>query len=269
MPHRTPKLNHSAASDEHGLVEIDMLGWIIGGAIVWAIVWWVMGQAKRQKQRAASIQMFDDDARAQLTAAQRELSAGEFNALLNELAATTAVSHRMLQQGMSPMIVQAAGSSDARKRIKVALDARRAREGAALGAAKKTGIETGDDGYLKPDMLMAAKGYAAVQSTRMAKPYLEPTQLRLDATTIIDQALDSRATEQQRMSARWGVVYALGDGSDIYLAGLQAYDEAVKASPNPPSTDRYEAAALAHLTMVLAQYPEEFSRYVGFELNQA
>lgn len=245
-----------------------MLGWVIGGAIVWAIVWWFMNQAKRQAQRAASVQMFDDDVRVKVAAAQSELSPGEFQDLLIALDATAGVSRRMLQQGMSPMVVQAAGSSDARQRIAAALEARRAREGAALDAAKKAGIEAGDDGYLKPDLHMAAKGYAAVQSTRMAKPYLEATQLRLEATNLIAKSVGDEATEQQRMSARWGAVYALGDGSDMYLAGLQAYDEAVKASANPPSTDRYEAAALAHLTMVMVQYPEEFSRYVGFELNQ-
>ena len=246
-----------------------MLGWIIGVVVAWSIVCWVISHLKKQKQRANPALIFDADTRSQLMAAKNELSAGEFNALLNELAVTTAVTTRMVQQGISPMNAVAAGSSDARKRIRAALDERRAREGAALAAAKKAGIQTGENGYLKPDMVMAAKGYAAVQSTRMTKPYLDPTQLRLEATKIIDKALDTNATEQQRISARWGVTYALGDSKEMYLAGLQAYDEAVKASFNPPSTDRYEAAALVHLTAVLTQFPEEFSRYVGFELNKA
>lgn len=243
------------------------MGYVLLGVLALAVVWWLIDRTLCSPSiRVSPARIFSEDIEAPLEEAKRELTHAEADALLSQLSATRDASVELLKRGMSPMVVEAAGTANALKLIRTALEVRRTAGRSALEAGRNAGVEMGGDGHLKPDMRMAARGVAAVFSVKISKPYLNEAELRAEVANSVDRIAGEDLSAQQKMSAVWGALYAVEDRTDIYLGALQAYDNAVRNSANPPSTDRYEAAAVPYLVTVLMQYPDEYTRYVGFEL---
>lgn len=120
----------------------------------------------------------------------------------------------------------------------------------------------------QPDMPFAARGYAGIATLRLNHQQVD---LYMFAKANAWHLLKSGATEHQVASSHWGGVYAIEDELDAYSDGLAAFQDAVKATSGPPEGyiggQEREAAAGLRLSQVLAEYPEEFGRFVRAQVG--
>lgn len=154
-----------------------------------------------------------------------------------------------VQRGMSPKIAR-------RKSLELGISCMRS-------ALRLDDILPGaQPGHEQPDMQYAAKGFAGIATLRKTK---STANLHTMAKANAWHYLQVGASNHQVASAHWGGTYAITDDLVLYNRGIEAFGEAKAArgrGPQKGQFDKLYAAADMYLTQVLAEYPEEFERFL-------
>ena len=119
---------------------------------------------------------------------------------------------------------------------------------------------------VQPDLQYAAKGFTPIIAARLGGLDADLYDV---ADRFADALLKAGRTHHQAASARWGGVTAIGQDLGLFNSFLSTYDEV--AAENGIATDnkeqklaRYNAASLAMVTMVMAEAPAEYERFLKY-----
>jgi hypothetical protein len=119
---------------------------------------------------------------------------------------------------------------------------------------------------VQPDLHYAAKGFTPVIAAQLGGL---DADLYAMADGFADALLKAGHTHHQATSARWGGVTAIGQDLGLFNGFLTTYDDVAAESGVATDTKeqklaRYNAASLAMVTMVMAEAPAEYERFLKY-----
>ena len=119
---------------------------------------------------------------------------------------------------------------------------------------------------VQPDLNYAAKGFTPVIAAQLGGL---DADLYGMADGVADALLTGGHTHHQATSARWGGVTAIGQDLGLFNSFLSTYDDVaaengIETGSKERKLARYNAASLAMVTLVMADAPTEYERFLKY-----